>query len=185
MKKALPCTRRSFCQVGLAAGGLVVLDGCLPAGGHHGTSDGGAAEDLARPHDGSVSGSHDLAQPPRDFAMPSGKTCPGSQVNAGAASALGTNQARHFTDNATYDIFVCRDSGGVYALDSTCPHAGCSVRSQSGGFFCPCHGASFSFDGENPTPPAFSGLNHLAVCVDGNGTIWVNINDVVDPSTRA
>ena len=115
-----------------------------------------------------------------------GATCPTSGVlDAGAASAIAVGSAKHFTDNQNYDLYVCRDSGGLYALSASCTHSGCTVSKQSSRFYCPCHGATFDLNGQHPTSPAFSPLDHYAVCVDGSGTIYVDYNSVVSPSTRS
>lgn len=114
-----------------------------------------------------------------------GATCSGS-VDCGAISNMAVGTARHFTDNNNYDIFVCRDQGGIFAMTALCPHRYCEVELQSDNtFFCNCHGAQFDFDGQHPTYPAYTGLEHYAVCIDGGGHVIVDYNSVVAASTRA
>lgn len=67
-------------------------------------------------------------------------------------------------------VFVLRRGAEVSALDSVCPHTGCSVSvdDQSGGFRCPCHQSAFAADGSWLRGPAPRGLDAQAVrVVDG------------------
>jgi Rieske Fe-S protein len=113
-----------------------------------------------------------------------GVQCSG-QVNAGLASAIAVGGAKRFLSGGN-DVWVCHDSKGYYALANYCTHAGCSVSLQSNqSFYCRCHGATFAFDGGQPTSPAYQPLDHLALCIDSTGTIVVDANTVVSSSTRA
>ena len=195
-----PCaggvSRRSFCAsagLGLIAIGLPacgVGDSRIRLGALDGQEDPNGGGDDEGTHGG---GSPDLGSTgpedlggttPPDLAK-GGNTCSTSGVlNAGASSAIAAGSAKHFTDNFHYDLFVCRDSGGLYALSASCTHSGCTVSKQSSQFYCPCHGATFDLNGQHPTSPAFSPLEHYAICVDASGTIYVNYNNVVGASTR-
>jgi Rieske Fe-S protein len=112
-----------------------------------------------------------------------GKTCPSGEVNAGLASAIAVNGAKRFS-SSSYDFYLCRDSGGLFTVDSACTHSGCPVKLQGGGWYCNCHGATFAFDGTQPTSPAFSPLANYAVCVDSNGNVSVDPNTTVSSTTR-
>jgi len=155
--------RRTFCA-GAGCGLIALGVGCsgdAPAADDGGTDDGGA----------------DLTTAPGcNTAAP---------LDAGPASAIPLNGATHFTDGSTYDLFVCRDAGGLFTVDATCTHAGCEVRFSAGRFRCPCHGASFDFQGQNPQAPAPTPLANYAVCVDGSGKVLVDYNTTVSPTTRA
>jgi Rieske Fe-S protein len=145
--------------------------------------------DLAQASTGPTGGPPDMAQgttggSPDLSSGSGGKTCSG-MLNAGPSSGIAMNQGKHLTDNSTYDLFVCRDSGGLFTVDAQCTHAGCDVKLQSGGWYCPCHGARFNFDGTHPTSPAFSPLANYAVCVDASGNVFVDINSTVSSTTRA
>ena len=186
-----PCSgwsRRDFCAVagtGLITLGLGACDpgqgrltlgniddpppgsrGIVPGG------DGGALPDLA--NQGS---SPDLAG--------SGGSCASGLVACGSAAAIGVGSAQHFTDNVSYDFYLCRDSSGLFTVDAQCTHAGCDVKLSGGNWFCPCHAATFRFDGTGPTIPAGRPLNNYAVCVDSSGNAFVDINTVVSNTTRA
>src|SRR5206468_2872326 len=106
-------------------------------------------------------------------------------LNAGAASAIASGAAKHFTDNVNYDLFVCRDSGGLYAMDGICPHAGCTVTHESSQWYCGCHGATWDLNGQHPTSTASSALRHYALCIDGSGNVLVDYNKTVTYTTRA
>jgi len=198
-----PCkggmSRRGFCVsagAGLVTLGLAACDpgarrvevGGLSASDGNSSSHGG-------PHDGGVGGGNpdlaqgggsnpDLAQGGGNPDLATGAGCAGP-VNAGSASAMAMGQAKHFSDNVNYDLYVVRDSGGLYAMNAACPHAGCTVKEQSSKWYCPCHGATFDLNGQNPTSPAFAPLDHYALCVDASGNILVDYNTVVPYTTRA
>jgi Rieske Fe-S protein len=169
------CSRRCFCMAagaGLAALTLPSCDGgTTPVGG----------PDL-KPGTPPPQGG-DLAQGGADMAHLSSCAGKGS-VMAGPATAIGLDQSMRLTDYTTYDLYLCRDSGGLFTVDASCTHAGATIRQQGQGWFCPRHGATFSFDGQNPTYPAFSPLNNYAVCVDTDGNVVIDPNTVVSPTTR-
>ena len=77
-------------------------------------------------------------------------------------------------------------SGRIQAVSGICTHQGCRLHldTPATGYVCPCHGATFDLNGQHPTAPAFSPLDHYSVCVDGSGTIYVNYNSVVSASAR-
>ena len=190
------CSRRQFCgaaglglvAVGAAACGVgspridvgplddAGLDPTLTDAGNS------APPDLWRgqgtPHDLS------MGQPPPPDLAQVGKSCPSGQLRVGAVSAVAVGTGKHFTDNRTYDIYLCRDARGIFAMDASCTHAGCTVVARSGGWYCPCHGARFAFDGNQPTSPAFTPLQHYAVCIDGSGVAEVDLNTAVDSGLR-
>ena len=123
--------------------------------------------------------SPDLAQPPKMVG-----NCPGGVFSTGRKpSQFAMNSATYFNGQ---DTFVCRDNGGLYALSSICTHAGCTndYRANSNDFHCPCHGADFSLNGDVTRGPAFSGLDHYAVCLDNDGSIAFDTSNTVSQDTR-
>ncbi len=58
-------------------------------------------------------------------------------------------------------VFLLRRGDKLLALDSTCPHTGCSVSVDEGGagFRCPCHQSAFAIDGTRLRGPAPRGLD--------------------------
>jgi menaquinol-cytochrome c reductase iron-sulfur subunit len=79
---------------------------------------------------------------------------------------------------AVGSIYLRRtENGGVQALNTTCPHAGCAIdfRGETRKFFCPCHNSSFKLDGsllevKSPSP---RGMDGLEVEIRGDGEVWV------------
>jgi nitrite reductase/ring-hydroxylating ferredoxin subunit len=121
-------------------------------------------------------------QGPVDMAH-QGSTCSGT-INAGAASAIAVNASKRFTDNINYDLYLCRDSGGLFTVDASCTHAGRLIKQQGQGWYCPAHGATFAFNGQSPTAPAFSPLANYSVCVDSSGNVTIDPNTTVGPNVR-
>jgi nitrite reductase/ring-hydroxylating ferredoxin subunit len=196
MSSGFFCSRRKFCVaagaglVGLGLPGCDVGDSRLgigaidpAAGGPGAVGTGPTPHDMAMQQQG---GNPDLAQQQGgnpDLAMKQGGGCTGS-IMAGAASAIGVNQSKRFTDNVSYDLYLCRDSGGLFTVDASCTHAGRLIKQQGQGWYCPAHGATFAFDGTNPTAPAFSPLANYAVCVDSGGNVTIDPNTTVSATTR-
>jgi len=161
-----PCgmSRRAFCAA--AGAGLVTvgLVACTPAGEMMG-------------------GNSDLGDQPDLTTGQAGGCAPGG-VNAGLASDIAMGAAKHVTDNNNYDLFVCRDAGGLYALSASCTHSGCTVQKQATRFYCPCHRATFDLNGLHPTSPARTALPHFALCLDDGGNAIVDYNTTVAATTR-
>ena len=153
-------SRRDFCAA--AGAGLVTL-GLTACGGS-----GASANDLAGP-----------VGP--DLLAPS--TCPPGTVAGGDVAAITVGTAKRLSGGGQ-TVFLCRDDAGLYAMDAACTHEGQILSKQSTRFFCPRHGATFDLNGENPTSPAFSPLDHYAVCVDSAGQVTIDTDTVVDASTR-
>jgi cytochrome b6-f complex iron-sulfur subunit len=63
-----------------------------------------------------------------------------------------------------------KDAKVVYAVDPTCPHAGCTVEHKAGGteLACPCHGSKFGLDGAVTKGPAKKPLPTYAVKLEGD-----------------
>ncbi len=197
-----PCkggvSRRGFCAV--AGAGLVTLglSACDPGGarvavGGLGTDNGdgnGDGNGNGGGQDAGTTGGKDSGTTGgKDSGTTGGQdsgtvgNCSGS-LNAGPASAIAVGQVKHFTDNFNYDLFVCRDAGGLYAINGSCPHAGCTVTKKTTEWYCNCHGATFDLNGQKPTSPAHSSLAHYAVCIDGSGNVIVDYTKTVVATTR-
>lgn len=60
-------------------------------------------------------------------------------------------------------VFVVRNGERIKVFSATCPHLGCAISAQGGGFRCACHGSIWSRDGERvsgPAPRAMDELEH-------------------------
>jgi Rieske Fe-S protein len=83
------------------------------------------------------------------------------------------------------EFFLVRDARGLFAVSALCTHQGCAMNAVGGLFECPCHDSRFSFDGERLAGPARLPLDHLQVCLDAQGRVFVDKRVRVDPATRA
>ena len=89
-----------------------------------------------------------------------------------AAARVPVGGATQATDPVTGDeIYVLQlQQGSFTALDSVCPHQGCTVAflSAAAGFECPCHGSTFDSSGAVTRGPAASGLTPIPVHRSGS-----------------
>ncbi len=77
-------------------------------------------------------------------------------------------------------VFVrMKEDGSLLCFNARCTHLGCTVGYQSSRneFYCPCHTASFSLDGErtNQVPPR--NLDGLQAEIRNKDEIWVHFQD--------
>jgi Rieske Fe-S protein len=73
----------------------------------------------------------------------------------------------------TTTYFIVRGSDGLVGLNATCTHNGCTVKQESEGLLCPCHGALFdSKDGAVLRGPAAYPLERVVVR-ESDGTIFI------------
>jgi Rieske Fe-S protein len=84
---------------------------------------------------------------------------------------------------------IGRDTGGLYAMSTTCTHEGCDIATHGSVSFqqivCNCHNATFDSNGNPTSGPARSQLQHFAVSLDAaTGDIMVHGGTYVDGSTR-
>jgi Rieske Fe-S protein len=73
-------------------------------------------------------------------------------------------------------IFLDRGANGqVIAYSARCPHEGCAVdwRSEEKKFICPCHGSSWTRDGQRLGGPTRRGLDPLDVRPTASGGVEV------------
>jgi len=154
-------------------------------------TDSSPPDDLTQPDDLSQP---DLTQPDlttQDLIPPQDLTtspdlanvCGGSAFNTGLAPAsVNQNTATFFSGPR---LFVCRDSGGLFALSGICTHAGCNTNFNAGAttYDCPCHGARFTYVGAVQQGPASSPLVHYAMCLVGT-SIGVDTSQIVAATVR-
>ena len=108
-------------------------------------------------------------------------------VTAGNVSALAANTIQVVPGAPA---FIGRDSGGVYAMTTTCTHQGCDLAAgiiidTAMTITCECHGSVFNFNGGVVSGVAPSPLVHYAVTVAADGTITVHGGTTVVAATRA
>ncbi len=190
-----PCkggvSRRDFCIV---TGMSLLAAACDTGPAHIFVGDGvdeAAQPDAAGvahgpPVDGAPPDPVDMAHAPgADLAhLDAGACTPGAGAfDAGLASAINVGDAK-LLSGSSYDLFLCRDAGGLYAMSARCTHDGVELQKQSTKLHCPKHGANFDLNGEFPTLPAFFPLQHYAVCVV-NGNVKIDPGTGVTASARA
>jgi len=93
--------------------------------------------------------------------------------------ALGT-ETRFEKEN----VFLFRDSDGIYAVSSVCTHLGCTVARSTEGFGCPCHGSKFDATGKVMGGPAPRALPWLEVGRAADGQLVVYADREVPTGTR-
>ena len=76
-------------------------------------------------------------------------------------------------------VLIGRDDGGLFAISAICTHLGCTVLEGDEGLACPCHGSRFSADGANLSGPAPRPLPHLALTLNDEGLIEVDLSQAV------
>jgi cytochrome b6-f complex iron-sulfur subunit len=81
-------------------------------------------------------------------------------------------------------VFIGRDEGGLFALSAICTHLGCTLVQSGEKLACPCHGSQFTTDGANVSGPAARPLPHLALNLNDDGLIEVNLDQPVEQTFR-
>jgi len=82
------------------------------------------------------------------------------------------------------NVFIFRDTEGVYAISATCTHLGCTVARSRTGFECPCHGSKFGATGRVEGGPAPRALPWLEVGRAADGQLVVFADNEVPSGTR-
>jgi nitrite reductase/ring-hydroxylating ferredoxin subunit len=112
---------------------------------------------------------------PKDTVMP---LCPGggTYVIGPAAASVAVNTTVKVSGN----VYIGRDSQGLFAIDVTCTHQGCAtvLQPNSLNWVCPCHGSTFGFNGSVVQGPALLSFPKYFVCKDAAGRL------VIDTSKR-
>lgn len=88
------------------------------------------------------------------------------------------------TPLADSPVFIGRDEAGLFALSAVCTHLGCTVTRTGQELACPCHGSRFSAQGLYLAGPAARPLPHLALRLNENGLLEVNLAEPVAPDFR-
>ena len=167
-------TRRDVC-IGACVG--VALAACVDGsssvigtGGLNGGDDGSGNAPVDA-HQGSATG---------DAMIVSG-ACSGTATDVGAPSTFVLNTPVYFSSGK---FFVVRDSSGLYALTALCTHEGAVTDVQSGHFYCPRHGATFTFNGAIISGPVNRPLVHYSMCTLPSGHVGVVTTMQVAATTR-
>jgi cytochrome b6-f complex iron-sulfur subunit len=76
-------------------------------------------------------------------------------------------------------VYIGRDARGLFAINATCTHLGCTVRHVGGDlaptqFECPCHGSKFDTEGRVLTGPATRALERVQLTMSNDGHVVVD-----------
>ena len=88
------------------------------------------------------------------------------------------------THLAQAGAWLLRDTRGLYAMSTRCPHLGCTVERQADGFACPCHGSQFAPDGQVRRGPATRPLAYLKLTLNANGRLALHAEETSEPAAR-
>ncbi len=80
--------------------------------------------------------------------------------------------------------FIKHDERGLYAINATCTHLGCTVKRANSGFECPCHGSQFSTNGAVTHGPAAQPLNRARLSLDATHHVVLDMSQTVDENFR-
>jgi cytochrome b6-f complex iron-sulfur subunit len=86
-------------------------------------------------------------------------------------------------------VYIGRDARGLYAINATCTHLGCTVKHVGVGlaptqFECPCHGSKFDTEGRVLTGPATRALEHVRLTMSNDGRVVVDRAAIVNEDFR-
>jgi cytochrome b6-f complex iron-sulfur subunit len=105
------------------------------------------------------------------FLLPRRKKPPTIKIYAGRLNQYKEGSVQTYYDLEGNEIMIKRDSTGLKAFSTVCPHLGCRVHWQAdkNEFFCPCHKGVFDSEGVAISgPPASAGqkLGEVSIEVD-------------------
>ena len=110
-------------------------------------------------------------------------TAPTTSPSASAPRVVDVGAVAGFSQDRVYDqfreqgLFLIRRDRKLFALSSICTHKGCKVRAQPDqSFFCRCHKSAFDPDGGVLNGPAKRNLPRLAVKLDEQKHVLVNLD---------
>ena len=85
--------------------------------------------------------------------------------------------------NSLRSVWIIKRDQKTTVFSATCPHLGCTVDATTNGFACPCHGSSWSANGEKIGGPTPRNLDVLESRVDGD-TLKVRYQDFKQGTTE-
>lgn len=172
-------SRRDFCA--FAAGGLALF-GCTDGEGDA-IQTGQLGADAGHGHGGDSGAGTDgsVADSTSSSDASVGPVCSGTPLDVGAPTTFNLNTPVFISAGK---LFVVRDSGGVYAVSSSCTHEGVTCGVLGTQFRCPRHNARFTFNGAVVSGPVSQPLVHYSMCQMANGHLGVMTSSIVSASTR-
>lgn len=164
-----PNSRRQFM---ISSTGLIVAVGC---GSEETSGPGQTNEPIGDPD--YYPNTTRNPQGPMDVPMPSCSSTAGLMQAPQAASQLSVNQIMQVSGN----VYIGRDSNGLFAINITCTHAGCTPvwNPAPQVFICGCHGSTFALDGALLKGPAMRPLPKYYVCRDSQGRLFIDTSKII------
>jgi Rieske Fe-S protein len=115
------------------------------------------------------------------FLTPPVSQTPPRIIVAGAPADFPSGE---LTALAAGPAFIGRDEAGLFALSAICTHLGCTIARSGEELACPCHGSRFAADGDNLAGPASHPLPYLALNLNDDGLVEVNLDQPVESTVR-
>ena len=114
---------------------------------------------------------------PSPLPSPSGESQVAMKASDLAVGSRGSAELKRADGGKLTVLLFRKDEQTVLAYSNVCTHQGCAVMAQQQdreGFFCPCHGSSFSpADGTVTGGPAIAALGRYATEIkDGNILVY-------------
>jgi cytochrome b6-f complex iron-sulfur subunit len=110
------------------------------------------------------------------FIFPNVLYEPSNRLKLAAAGTFGEGTVTFLDEKK---VFIRRTNEGFQAISAVCAHLGCTVKWLGTEFHCPCHGSTYSPDGERTGGPAPRGLDHFAIETARDGGMVVDLSKVV------
>jgi Rieske Fe-S protein len=94
-----------------------------------------------------------------------------------------------WTFEQTARVYVGRDERGLFAVNATCTHLGCTVKHVGVGlaptqFECPCHGSQFDVEGRVLAGPATRALERVRLTLASDGRVVADRATIVNGDFR-
>lgn len=122
------------------------------------------------------------------FLQPRKKKAPTIKIYAGRLKQYKEGAVQTYYDLEGNEIMIMRDSSGLKAFSTVCPHLGCRVHWQSdkNEFFCPCHKGVFDSEGVAIAgPPASAGQRLKEVSIEVDKDSQIVYIEVREPKRRS
>ena len=112
------------------------------------------------------------------FFVGSGPKAEDLSLNQAKPVVLQSGQAVPKYLNKNLNLYVCRDSQGLWGVDVTCTHLGClpGFVSDKALFVCPCHSSQYNINGDLISGPALKPLPRFAACKGSDGLIHIDLS---------
>lgn len=115
-----------------------------------------------------------------EFLSPNVVLEPSPRFNAGSLDLYSPDSV---TQNLENKVFVIRKpTGAIYTMSAVCTHLGCMTffKQNEGIIACPCHGSTFTKDGDVIDGPASRSLTRYYVELNDRSQLVIDKSQIVD-----